>query len=61
MRAEVGLLTRNILIQGEMEDVCYGDLCEWFDVDTFGGQTQVDVNTNTTEHSYQSLFSNYIN
>uniref|UniRef100_A0A8C9TLN6 Cell migration inducing hyaluronidase 1 n=1 Tax=Scleropages formosus TaxID=113540 RepID=A0A8C9TLN6_SCLFO len=38
MRAEVGLLTRNILIQGEMEPRCYGsEACEFFHFDTFGG------------------------
>jgi hypothetical protein len=26
MRGEVGLLSRNIIIQGEMEESCYGDL-----------------------------------
>ena len=41
-RAEVGLLTRNIRIHGEMEPGCYDpNLCQWFDYDTFGGQTQV--------------------
>ena len=38
MRAEVGLLTRNILIRGEMETSCYGNnYCQFFDQDTFGG------------------------
>ena len=38
MRGEVGLLSRNILIQGEMEERCYGDqLCDEYDFDTFGG------------------------
>uniref|UniRef100_A0A672P7Q1 Cell migration inducing hyaluronidase 1 n=1 Tax=Sinocyclocheilus grahami TaxID=75366 RepID=A0A672P7Q1_SINGR len=38
MRAEVGLLTRNILIRGEMEPTCYGnDACKFFSFDTFGG------------------------
>ena len=38
MRGEVGLISRNILIQGEMEETCYGDqLCQHFVFDTFGG------------------------
>lgn len=42
MRAEVGLLTRNILIQGEMEDSCYGqNQCQFFSFDTFGGHIKV--------------------
>ncbi|XP_025088732.1 protein DDB_G0287365-like [Pomacea canaliculata] len=44
MRAEVGLLTRNIKIQGIMEPQCYNFtdyeylLCQAFQKDTFGGQ-----------------------
>uniref|UniRef100_A0A8B9V8Y0 G8 domain-containing protein n=1 Tax=Anas zonorhyncha TaxID=75864 RepID=A0A8B9V8Y0_9AVES len=42
MRAEVGLLTRNILIQGEMEDSCYGqNQCQFFSFDTFGGHIKI--------------------
>lgn len=40
MRAEVGLLTRNIVVMGEMEDRCYPyshHICDFFDFDTFGG------------------------
>ena len=38
MRGEVGLLSRNILIHGEMEKNCYGEqLCDEYDFDTFGG------------------------
>merc|ERR1712123_266498 len=38
MRGEVSLLTRNILIQGELEDKCYGNqLCDEYKFDTFGG------------------------
>ncbi|XP_075860811.1 cell migration-inducing and hyaluronan-binding protein [Microcebus murinus] len=40
MRAEVGLLSRNIVVMGEMEDGCYPyskHLCSFFDFDTFGG------------------------
>ena len=48
MRAEVGLLTRNILIRGEMGDECQpedesGDElneCQDFDFDNFGGHTR---------------------
>uniref|UniRef100_A0A8C4ZYK6 Cell migration inducing hyaluronidase 1 n=1 Tax=Gadus morhua TaxID=8049 RepID=A0A8C4ZYK6_GADMO len=43
MRAEVGLLTRNILIRGEMEPGCYGnEACKFFDFDTFGGHLKVE-------------------
>lgn len=42
MRAEVGLLTRNILVRGEMEPGCYGnEACNFFDFDTFGGHVKV--------------------
>uniref|UniRef100_A0A663E590 hyaluronoglucosaminidase n=1 Tax=Aquila chrysaetos chrysaetos TaxID=223781 RepID=A0A663E590_AQUCH len=42
MRAEVGLLTRNILIQGEMEESCYGqNQCQFFSFDTFGGHIKI--------------------
>ncbi len=42
MRAEVGLLTRNILIRGEMEPTCYGnEACKFFSFDTFGGHLKV--------------------
>ncbi|XP_032906156.1 cell surface hyaluronidase-like isoform X2 [Amblyraja radiata] len=42
MRAEVGLLSRNILIKGEMEDSCYGqNFCHFFSYDTFGGQIKI--------------------
>lgn len=46
MRAEVGLLTRNIVIMGEMEDRCYpytNHTCSFFDFDTFGGHIKVGV------------------
>ncbi|KAI5609781.1 cell migration-inducing and hyaluronan-binding protein, partial [Silurus asotus] len=43
MRAEVGLLSRNILIRGEMEASCYGsELCKFFSFDTFGGHLKVE-------------------
>ncbi|XP_067886689.1 cell surface hyaluronidase isoform X1 [Heterodontus francisci] len=42
MRAEVGILTRNIIIEGEMEDSCYGDnWCQFFKHDTFGGHLKI--------------------
>ena len=43
MRAEVGLLSRNILIRGEMGDTCEPDElneCQDFDFDNFGGHTR---------------------
>ncbi|GFO06520.1 transmembrane protein 2-like [Plakobranchus ocellatus] len=46
-RAEVGLLSRNIRIEGELQDQCYnftseeGYLCDRFKRDTFGGHTQI--------------------
>lgn len=44
MRAEVGLLSRNIVVRGEMEDRCYpysSHVCDFFDFDTFGGHIKV--------------------
>uniref|UniRef100_A0A671VUA0 hyaluronoglucosaminidase n=1 Tax=Sparus aurata TaxID=8175 RepID=A0A671VUA0_SPAAU len=38
MRAEVALLSRNILIYGEMENSCYGNnACQFYNHDTYGG------------------------
>ncbi|XP_069867599.1 cell migration-inducing and hyaluronan-binding protein isoform X3 [Dipodomys merriami] len=40
MRAEVGLLSRNIVVMGEVEGKCYpynNHVCSFFDFDTFGG------------------------
>uniref|UniRef100_A0A8C6T4R3 Cell migration inducing hyaluronidase 1 n=1 Tax=Neogobius melanostomus TaxID=47308 RepID=A0A8C6T4R3_9GOBI len=43
MRAEVGLLTRNILLRGEMQEKCYGHhACKFFSFDTFGGHLKVE-------------------
>uniref|UniRef100_A0A8C5EIZ0 hyaluronoglucosaminidase n=1 Tax=Gouania willdenowi TaxID=441366 RepID=A0A8C5EIZ0_GOUWI len=43
MRAEVGLLSRNILFRGEMEPGCYGnEACQFFEFDTFGGHLKVE-------------------
>lgn len=42
MRAEVALLSRNILIHGEMENSCYGNnLCQFYSHDTYGGHIKV--------------------
>lgn len=44
MRAEVGLLSRNIMVRGEVEDRCYpysNHVCNFFDFDTFGGHIKV--------------------
>ena len=43
MRAEVGLLTRNVLIHGEMGSACLdedSDVCDTIDFDNFGGHTK---------------------
>ncbi|EGG18934.1 transmembrane protein [Cavenderia fasciculata] len=41
-RAEVGLLTKNIKIQGRMQAACNGSaLCKFFDFDTLGGHLRV--------------------
>uniref|UniRef100_A0A669ERK0 hyaluronoglucosaminidase n=1 Tax=Oreochromis niloticus TaxID=8128 RepID=A0A669ERK0_ORENI len=54
MRAEVGLLSRNILIYGEMENSCYGDnLCQFYNHDTFGGH--IKVNFSSVHLSYVEL------
>ncbi|KAI4891650.1 hypothetical protein NFI96_020589, partial [Prochilodus magdalenae] len=42
MRAEVALLSRNILIQGEMERSCYANnWCQYYSNDTFGGHVKI--------------------
>ena len=40
MYAEIGLLTRNIKIHGEMESDCDGVFCDKEDYDKFGGHTK---------------------
>ncbi|XP_067084353.1 cell surface hyaluronidase [Osmerus mordax] len=56
MRAEVGLLTRNILIYGEMENSCYGNnLCQFFNHDTFGGHIKVFGNFSAVHLSQVEL------
>nr|XP_033818434.1 cell surface hyaluronidase [Geotrypetes seraphini] len=67
MRAEVADLTRNILIQGEMETSCYGDnLCQFFNYDTFGGHikilknfTSVHLSNVELKHMGQQLMGSY--
>ncbi|ELU07395.1 hypothetical protein CAPTEDRAFT_223259 [Capitella teleta] len=41
--AEIGLLSRNIRVHGEMEPECYGTgyFCDFYDYDTFGGHIQM--------------------
>lgn len=56
MRAEVALLTRNILIYGEMENSCYGrNLCQFFNHDTFGGHIKVFENFSSVHLSHVEL------
>ncbi|XP_051056113.1 LOW QUALITY PROTEIN: cell surface hyaluronidase-like [Phodopus roborovskii] len=56
MRAEVGILTRNIVIQGEMEDSCYAEnQCQFFDYDTFGGHVMIEKNFSSVHLSYVEL------
>ena len=49
-RAEVALLSRNILVKGTLEEECYGidqrdkKLCDYFKEDTFGGHFKVTGN-----------------
>ncbi|XP_004464997.2 cell surface hyaluronidase CEMIP2 [Dasypus novemcinctus] len=56
MRAEVGILTRNVVIRGEMEDSCYaGNQCQFFDYDTFGGHVLIMKNFTSVHLSYVEL------
>ncbi|XP_006894484.1 PREDICTED: transmembrane protein 2 [Elephantulus edwardii] len=56
MRAEVGILTRNVVIQGEMEDSCYAEnQCQFFDFDTFGGHVMIKKNFTSVHLSYVEL------
>ncbi|KAB1280222.1 Cell surface hyaluronidase [Camelus dromedarius] len=56
MRAEVGILTRNVVIQGEMEDSCYGEnQCQFFDYDTFGGHVMIKKNFTSVHLSHVEL------
>nr|XP_011769221.1 cell surface hyaluronidase isoform X2 [Macaca nemestrina] len=56
MRAEVGILTRNIVIQGEVEESCYAEnQCQFFDYDTFGGHVMIMKNFTSVHLSYVEL------
>ncbi|NXC90646.1 TMEM2 hyaluronidase, partial [Cercotrichas coryphoeus] len=56
MRAEVGVLTRNILIRGETENTCYLEKdCQFFSYDTFGGHIKILKNFTSVHLSYVEL------
>ncbi|XP_010074308.1 PREDICTED: transmembrane protein 2 isoform X2 [Pterocles gutturalis] len=56
MRAEVGVLTRNILIMGETENTCYREKeCQFFNYDTFGGHIKIFKNFTSVHLSYVEL------
>lgn len=56
MRAEVALLSRNILIHGEMENSCYGgNWCQYFSYDTFGGHIKILGNFTSVHLSHIEL------
>ncbi|KAF0033406.1 hypothetical protein F2P81_013472 [Scophthalmus maximus] len=56
MRAEVALLSRNILIYGEMENSCYGNnLCQFYNHDTYGGHVKVFGNFSSVHLSHVEL------
>uniref|UniRef100_A0A672JFI6 hyaluronoglucosaminidase n=1 Tax=Salarias fasciatus TaxID=181472 RepID=A0A672JFI6_SALFA len=56
MRAEVALLSRNILIYGEMENSCYGNnMCQFYSHDTFGGHIQILGNFSSVHLSHVEL------
>ncbi|XP_076127565.1 cell surface hyaluronidase [Alosa pseudoharengus] len=56
MRAEVALLSRNILIHGEMENSCYGkNWCQFFNHDTFGGHIKIQGNFSSVHVSQVEL------
>ncbi|XP_062368803.1 inactive cell surface hyaluronidase CEMIP2 isoform X2 [Cinclus cinclus] len=56
MRAEVGVLTRNILIRGETENACYLEKdCQFFSYDTFGGHIKILKNFTSVHLSYVEL------
>uniref|UniRef100_A0A8C7B5U8 hyaluronoglucosaminidase n=1 Tax=Neovison vison TaxID=452646 RepID=A0A8C7B5U8_NEOVI len=56
MRAEVGILTRNVVIRGEVEDSCYaGNQCRFFDYDTYGGHVMIRKNFTSVHLSYVEL------
>lgn len=56
MRAEVAVLSRNILIRGEMEPSCYGDnSCQFFSYDSFGGHIKILKNFTSVHLSQVEL------
>ncbi|XP_076855130.1 cell surface hyaluronidase isoform X2 [Brachyhypopomus gauderio] len=56
MRAEVALLSRNILIHGEMENTCYANnKCQFFSYDTFGGHIKILGNFSSVHLSQVEL------
>ncbi|XP_019949359.2 cell surface hyaluronidase [Paralichthys olivaceus] len=56
MRAEVALLSRNILIYGEMENSCYGNnLCQFYSHDTYGGHIKIFGNFSSVHLSHVEL------
>uniref|UniRef100_G3VTP3 hyaluronoglucosaminidase n=1 Tax=Sarcophilus harrisii TaxID=9305 RepID=G3VTP3_SARHA len=56
MRAEVGVLSRNVVIRGEMEASCYADnQCQFFSYDTFGGHIQIQKNFTSVHLSHVEL------
>ncbi|XP_043228310.1 cell surface hyaluronidase-like [Amphibalanus amphitrite] len=57
MRAEVGILTRNVKIRGEVADKCYGGkVCERYNYDTFGGQIRILKNFTSVRIENAELF-----
>uniref|UniRef100_A0A671VTP1 hyaluronoglucosaminidase n=1 Tax=Sparus aurata TaxID=8175 RepID=A0A671VTP1_SPAAU len=56
MRAEVALLSRNILIYGEMENSCYGNnACQFYNHDTYGGHVKIFGNFSSVHLSHVEL------
>uniref|UniRef100_A0AAQ5YBP9 hyaluronoglucosaminidase n=1 Tax=Amphiprion ocellaris TaxID=80972 RepID=A0AAQ5YBP9_AMPOC len=56
MRAEVALLSRNILIYGEMENSCYGNnMCQFYSHDTYGGHIKIFSNFSSVHLSHVEL------
>ncbi|XP_068166086.1 cell surface hyaluronidase [Antennarius striatus] len=56
MRAEVALLSRNILVYGEMENSCYGNnKCQFYNHDTYGGHVKITSNFSSVHLSHVEL------
>ncbi|XP_056131096.1 cell surface hyaluronidase [Lampris incognitus] len=56
MRAEVALLSRNILIYGEVENSCYGNnACQFYNHDTYGGHVKIFGNFSSVHLSHVEL------